>query len=100
MKFLDGAMATGVIARRDNKCTTDCDIVTNMRNAGGILLCLTNTSEFCMWLESRNPLYGITNNPYNLSRQFNFCLVFSVIITDIFKKNEFYRIVGNVHFSI
>ena len=39
-----------------------------MREAGAILLCVTNTSEGCMWMESSNYLNGTTKNPYNLSR--------------------------------
>lgn len=63
--------ATGLIYRSDFRAPEDCDIVKNMRKAGAILLCVTNTSELCMWMESRNPLRGITNNPYNLSRLVN-----------------------------
>ena len=29
---------------------------------------VTNTPELCMWGESHNRLYGITNNPYDLER--------------------------------
>uniref|UniRef100_A0AAZ3P250 Amidase domain-containing protein n=1 Tax=Oncorhynchus tshawytscha TaxID=74940 RepID=A0AAZ3P250_ONCTS len=36
--------------------------------AGAIPLGVTNCSELCMWLESHNRLYGITNNPYDLER--------------------------------
>jgi fatty acid amide hydrolase 2 len=60
--------ATGTIARKDFRAPSDAEIVRNMRNAGCILLGLTNTSECCIWIESRNPLYGVSRNPYNLSR--------------------------------
>jgi fatty acid amide hydrolase 2 len=29
---------------------------------------VTNISEIAMWMESYNYLYGITNNPYDLTR--------------------------------
>lgn len=33
-----------------------------------IVLCVCNTSEACMWMESYNQVYGRTNNPYDLAR--------------------------------
>jgi fatty acid amide hydrolase 2 len=59
---------TGVIARKHFRAPEDSPIVKQMRQAGAILTCLTNTSEACMWFESNNYLYGTSNNPYNLSR--------------------------------
>jgi fatty acid amide hydrolase 2 len=58
----------GSVFRRHVLATSDAPCVANMRNAGAILLATTNTSEFCMWLESRNLNTGISRNPYNLSR--------------------------------
>ena len=60
--------STGVIARKDFRAPEDAIIVKYMREAGAILLCVTNTSEGCMWMESSNYLNGTTKNPYNLSR--------------------------------
>ena len=34
-------------------------------DAGAIPLGVTNTSELTLWIESQNPVYGITHNPYN-----------------------------------
>ena len=59
---------SGLVLRKGFNAPEDAEIVRNMRNAGAILLCTTNTSELCMWLESGNRVYGITRNPYNLSR--------------------------------
>jgi fatty acid amide hydrolase 2 len=36
---------TGIIARKDFKAPIDADVVRHMKEAGGILTCLTNTSE-------------------------------------------------------
>jgi fatty acid amide hydrolase 2 len=60
--------STGLIKRKDFKAPQDAVVVRNMRQAGAIMTCLTNTSELCMWFESSNYLYGTTRNPYNLSR--------------------------------
>lgn len=38
------------------------------KQTGGIILASTNVSEACMWHESNNHLYGVTNNPYDFSR--------------------------------
>ncbi|EPY39542.1 fatty acid amide hydrolase 2 [Angomonas deanei] len=43
----------------------DSPVVHNFREAGAIILGVTNTSELCMWYESSNYVYGITCNPYD-----------------------------------
>jgi fatty acid amide hydrolase 2 len=42
--------------------------VKRLVEAGAIPVGVTNTSELTLWLESDNPLYGRTNNPYDLTR--------------------------------
>ena len=37
--------STGLISRKDIKSDHDADVVKNLREAGAILTCLTNTSE-------------------------------------------------------
>lgn len=59
---------TGLVRRKGYRAPEDSDVVRNMREAGGILLGVTNTSELCFWMETRNNLNGMTRNPYNLSR--------------------------------
>ncbi|CAF1079220.1 unnamed protein product [Adineta ricciae] len=68
MEFVGFHNSTGIAARKDYICTRTATSVENMLKAGGILLCNTNVSEGCMWFESRNSLYGTTNNPYDLTR--------------------------------
>jgi amidase len=46
----------------------DASAVARLRAAGAILLGKTNTPEFTLGFESVNPVYGRTNNPYDLSR--------------------------------
>ena len=46
----------------------DCAPVARMRVAGAILLGKTNVSEFSMWWDSANELFGATANPHDSSR--------------------------------
>ena len=43
-----------------NKC--------RVKDAGAILLAITNVPELALWWESSNKLYGRTNNPYDVRR--------------------------------
>lgn len=47
---------------------SDAPLVTRLRNAGAIILGVTNTPELLMAWETDNLLYGKTNNPWDLSR--------------------------------
>ncbi len=58
----------GVVARRDVIADEDAPLVRRMRDAGGILLGLTNVSEAGVWLESHNRIYGRTTNAYSPRR--------------------------------
>jgi len=46
----------------------DATVVKRLRENGFIVLCGTNVSELCMWMESYNPVYGISCNPYDYRR--------------------------------
>ncbi|MGB8507634.1 MAG: amidase, partial [Pyrinomonadaceae bacterium] len=46
----------------------DAPGVTLLRDAGAIILGKTNTSEMALDYTSNNPVYGRTNNPYDLAR--------------------------------
>ncbi|XP_047440461.1 fatty-acid amide hydrolase 2-B [Mugil cephalus] len=59
---------TGMISRQRIVSTVDAPLVALLKRAGAIPLGVTNTSELCMWSESHNHHYGITNNPYDLDR--------------------------------
>ena len=43
--------STGIVARKDFRAPEDAVIVKYMREAGAILLCVTNTSEVCQKIE-------------------------------------------------
>lgn len=58
----------GSIHRRENVADRDATVVERMRRAGAILLGTTNVPELGFWFECANPVYGRTNNPFDLSR--------------------------------
>jgi Asp-tRNA(Asn)/Glu-tRNA(Gln) amidotransferase A subunit family amidase len=47
---------------------TDAPLVQRLKDAGGIVLGVTNAPELLMAWETNNLLYGRTNNPWDLSR--------------------------------
>ncbi len=60
--------SAGLVARKDVVATEDATVVSRMRKAGFIPLGVTNIPELAMWMETFNPLYGRTHNPYDLRR--------------------------------
>ena len=52
----------------DNLPDTDAPVVKRLKNAGAIILGKTNTPEMAIPYETANPLFGRTNNPYDLNR--------------------------------
>jgi amidase len=59
---------TGSASRRGVRGTRDATLVARARRAGAIVLGVTNVAEQLMAWETDNPLYGPTNNPWDLSR--------------------------------
>jgi Amidase len=60
--------SAGLVARRDYRSGESAPVVQRLLDAGAIPLGVTNTSELTLWIESRNPLYGLTSNPYDSNR--------------------------------
>ncbi|XP_025829590.1 fatty-acid amide hydrolase 2-A-like [Agrilus planipennis] len=58
----------GLVSRQGKTAKEDADVVVSMKNAGAILLGVSNVPQLNMWQETHNPVYGITKNPYNTSR--------------------------------
>jgi len=58
----------GLSARIGCRDSADAVQVMALRRAGGVLLGKTNTSLLLKAYESNNPVYGRTNNPWNLGR--------------------------------
>ena len=55
----------GLISRKGLLATENAVVVQKLKDAGAILVGLSNVSELCMWWETSNNVYGRTNNPYN-----------------------------------
>ncbi|XP_028158194.1 fatty-acid amide hydrolase 2-like [Ostrinia furnacalis] len=58
----------GLWSRRNQHASQDCEAVIRMRAAGAIPLAVTNLPELLIWNETRNPVYGTTNNPHHTGR--------------------------------
>ncbi|KAJ8959115.1 hypothetical protein NQ318_022372 [Aromia moschata] len=58
----------GLPKRRGKKASFDADYVALIKNAGAICLGVSNIPQLNLWQETSNPLYGITNNPYDTTR--------------------------------
>lgn len=58
----------GIQKRRSVRVTRDATVVRRLRDAGAIVIGKTNVPQLGMLIESDNPVYGRTNNPWDLSR--------------------------------
>jgi fatty acid amide hydrolase len=58
----------GIASRAGHRAERDEAHVARLREAGAIVLGKTNVAQLLMYYESDNPLYGRTNNPWNLDR--------------------------------
>lgn len=62
------ASTFGLQNRAQHRATVDEPHVARLRAAGGIVLCKTNVAQALMYYESDNPLFGRSNNPWNVAR--------------------------------
>jgi fatty acid amide hydrolase 2 len=58
----------GIWMRRNEIATEDAEVVRRVRQAGAIVLGVTNVPEGGLWMETHNQIYGRTSNPWDLSR--------------------------------
>jgi fatty acid amide hydrolase len=58
----------GLTHRSGQRSKTDGVLVNRLRRAGAIVLGKTNLPQIMIWHESDNPVYGRTNNPWDLAR--------------------------------
>jgi amidase/aspartyl-tRNA(Asn)/glutamyl-tRNA(Gln) amidotransferase subunit A len=65
---LDLPTTYGSIAFRDNRTDFEAAIVSQLRSAGGILVCKTTTPELACEPVTRSELHGETRNPWSLDR--------------------------------
>jgi len=59
------ANSNGVVAFKDNIAPGDSPVAANLKQAGAIIIGLTNTPEFSMRGFTENPLHGATMNPWD-----------------------------------
>lgn len=64
----DTATTFGLVSQKNHRAAEDGPLVRRLREAGAIILGKTNISQMLLFIESDNPLYGRTNNPWNLER--------------------------------
>lgn len=60
-------MSLGMTTPRE-VAKTNGPLTAKLREAGGVILGITNVPQLMIIHETRNPLYGTTNNPWNLER--------------------------------
>lgn len=60
--------SVGIVARKEFRCSTNGATVVLLKDAGAIPLCVTNTPEFSLNLETHNHVSGRTLNPYDTRR--------------------------------
>lgn len=60
--------SSGAPELKDHVTDFDATVVTRMRNAGGVILGKTNLPVHALDMQTYNPLFGTTNNPWDLER--------------------------------
>ncbi|KAI8439156.1 hypothetical protein MSG28_013003 [Choristoneura fumiferana] len=58
----------GLWSRREMRADQDSEAIIRLKEAGAIPLAATNLPELLIWQETRNPVYGMTNNPHHTGR--------------------------------
>ncbi len=58
----------GLTNRRTHRASRDAAMVSRLREAGAIIVGKTNVPQMGSMAETDNPIYGRTNNPWNLNR--------------------------------
>jgi len=65
---LGTASTAGLVGWASKLQTDDAELVRRLRAAGAILTAKSNVPQLLLYPESDNPLYGRTNNPWDLTR--------------------------------
>ncbi|MCF6409340.1 amidase [Pseudalkalibacillus salsuginis] len=64
---VEGMKTTGgLVHRKDFVAKDDAEVVRLLKKEGAIVLGKTNTPSLCFYQETENPVYGRTNNPWDL----------------------------------
>ncbi|KAM3959609.1 fatty-acid amide hydrolase 2 [Aphomia sociella] len=64
----DMPLTMGLWERRDARADEDSEAVVLLKKAGAIPLACTNLPELLIWSETRNKVYGMSNNPHHTGR--------------------------------
>ncbi len=64
----DMPWTAGLEARRGVRAPSDATVVQRLRDAGAIVLGVSNAPEGGLWMETYNTIYGRTSNPWALHR--------------------------------
>ncbi len=62
------ATTAGLVGRAADLKSDDAELVSRLRAAGAIITAKSNLAQLELFVESDNPLYGRTNNPWDLAR--------------------------------
>ena len=62
------ATTAGLKGLSGHRATKDATLVARLRAAGAIVIAKSNLSQLMLYVESDNPLYGRTGNPWDLAR--------------------------------
>jgi amidase len=66
---VDGLASTGgIVDRANHRAEADAALVARVKAAGGVVLGKTNVPPMLTDWQANNPVYGRTNNPWNLER--------------------------------
>lgn len=68
LAFTGLPQTAGIPRRRDTIATEDAAVVARIREAGAVVMGLTNVPEGGMWMETANGVYGRTANPWDVRR--------------------------------
>ena len=60
--------SSGLVSMKDCIAPEDAPVVQRLKASGAIALGVTTVPELCMWWETSNNIYGITNNAYDSRR--------------------------------
>jgi fatty acid amide hydrolase len=66
IRGLDSTM--GLASRRNQPAKSDALVVAALRDAGAVILGKTNVPQLLLAQETENALFGVTNNPWDVSR--------------------------------
>ncbi|TKR92147.1 hypothetical protein L596_006858 [Steinernema carpocapsae] len=61
-------ITVGIVLREGRISKDDAEVIKRTRDAGGILLGMTNVPESLMTIETLNAIFGVTCNPYDTRR--------------------------------